>query len=85
MKLNVHFLYYYYNFRYQEKGVTKIREEDYGANAKTCQIVLGMDCSSMFLAIIYGEQPVGEYKLYLVVTCHGQSLLYHIYFLNMKF
>lgn len=45
--------------RYQESGVTKIREEEFGEEARACEGVVGLDVSGMYLSILQQDQCVG--------------------------
>lgn len=45
--------------RYSEAGVTKIREEEFGAEAKYCKSVIGVDVSGMYLYCMAQEQCTG--------------------------
>lgn len=49
--------------RYSEAGKTKIREEEFGSEAKYCQSVIGVDVSGMYLYCMAQEQCVGKYTL----------------------
>jgi hypothetical protein len=45
--------------RYHERGVTKIREREFGENAKVCQEVLGVDANALYLYCLEQNMPVG--------------------------
>jgi hypothetical protein len=45
--------------RYHEAGVTKIRPEEFGENALTCQSCIGVDVSGMYLSIMMQDQCTG--------------------------
>ena len=45
--------------RYQEKGETKINPHIYGAEAKTCQSVIGWDANALYLACLMEDMPTG--------------------------
>ena len=36
-------------YRYHEKGITKLREQQYGKNAKTCSTIFGVDANGLYL------------------------------------
>jgi G:T-mismatch repair DNA endonuclease (very short patch repair protein) len=46
--------------RYHERGVTKIRPDVYGKEAKDCQEVLGVDANALYLYCVQGKMPVGR-------------------------
>ena len=46
--------------RYQEAGVTKIREDEFGDAAKDTKSIMGFDVSGMYLSVMMQPQPVGE-------------------------
>ena len=46
--------------RHHEKDVTKIREADYGEEAKTCHNVLGCDANALYLWSMMQEMPTGS-------------------------
>jgi G:T-mismatch repair DNA endonuclease (very short patch repair protein) len=45
--------------RYHQRGVTKIREREFGENAKLCQEVLGVDANALYLYCLEQNMPVG--------------------------
>ncbi len=45
--------------RYHEKNVTKLREADYGEEAKMCQGVTGFDCNALYLWALTQDMPTG--------------------------
>ena len=46
--------------RFQQVGVTKIREAEFGEDALDCNGILGLDVSGMYLSIMMKDQCVGE-------------------------
>ena len=48
--------------RYHEKGVTKIREDDYGEAGRLCQSIVGYDGNAMYLWSLMQDMPVGWYR-----------------------
>ena len=47
--------------RYHEAGITKLREWDYGTDAKTCQSILGLDDNALYLWSLMQDMPTGNY------------------------
>ena len=45
--------------RYHEKGVTKIRQSDYGNASRLCQAVAGYDANALYLWAISQDMPTG--------------------------
>ena len=45
--------------RYHQRGVTRIRESEFGQNAKLCQEVLGVDANALYLYCLEQNMPVG--------------------------
>lgn len=45
--------------RYHMKGVTKIREEEFGEEAKVCQVIVGEDANGLYLGCVMKPQPTG--------------------------
>jgi len=50
--------------RYQEAGITKICEFEYGSEAKVCQSILGKDANALYLWAIMQEMPTSYFILY---------------------
>ena len=48
--------------RYHEKGVTKIRQNDYGEAGRLCQSIVGSDANALYLWSIMQDMPVGWYR-----------------------
>lgn len=46
--------------RYHEKDVTKIRDVEYGAEAKTCAEILGVDANALYLWCMMQKLPTGN-------------------------
>ena len=46
---------------YHESGQTKLREDIYGEDAKTCQSVVGYDANALYLWCIMQDMPTGCY------------------------
>ena len=46
---------------YHEGGQTKLREDIYGEEAKTCQSVVGYDANALYLWCIMQDMPTGYY------------------------
>ena len=47
--------------RYHEKGVTKIKEKDYGEEAEWCQSCVGWDANALYLSCLMKEMPTKWY------------------------
>ena len=45
--------------RYQEKGETKLREMQYGDQAKMCAGITGFDCNALYLSCLMNDIPTG--------------------------
>ena len=45
--------------RYHEKGVTKIRQNDYGDGSRLCQSVVGYDANALYLWSLMQNMPTG--------------------------
>jgi len=50
--------------RYQEAGITKIRELEYGFEAKLCQSILGKDSNALYLWAIMQAMPTSYFIRY---------------------
>ena len=48
--------------RYHEKGVTKIRQTEYGENARPCGSIVGYDANALYLWSLMQDMPTGWYK-----------------------
>ena len=46
--------------RYHEKGVTRIRESEFGNYAKLCDRVVGLDANSLYLYCMIQNMPIGS-------------------------
>lgn len=51
--------------RYQEADVTKIREHEFGDEAKTCKSIVGFDVSGMYLSVMAQDQPTGAFSSFI--------------------
>ena len=45
--------------RYHKKGVTKIRQNDYGDTSRLCQSIVGFNANALYLRSIMQDMPVG--------------------------
>ena len=48
--------------RYHEKGVTKIRQTEYGETARPCGSIVGYDANALYLWSLMQDMPTGWYK-----------------------
>ena len=48
--------------RYHEKGVTKIRQTEYGETARSCGSIVGYDANALYLWSLMQDMPTGWYK-----------------------
>ena len=48
--------------RYHEKGVTKIRQTEYGETARMCGSIVGYDANALYLWSLMQDMPTGWYK-----------------------
>ena len=49
--------------RYHEKDITKIRPQQFGENAKTCQSVIGTDANALYLWAWSQDFPCGDFEV----------------------
>ena len=48
--------------RYHEKGVTKIRQTEYGETARPCGSIVDYDANTLYLWSLVKDMPTGWYK-----------------------
>ena len=47
--------------RYHEKGVTKLRQNEYGESAQPCRSIVGYDANALYLLSLMQDMPMGWY------------------------